>query len=263
MNITLQKSIESTPTVKEVKKLTDGSVLLPYTTASVEFEFKLSKQKDGKYMIESITDKKYKQSLKNAENTYLLDTSSQQNFLTSLGKALDNYIPSWRMNVREKGIQAYALLGFEKEIAQNNALEETKKAQQEIKDSIPPEVVELSKEAWGRRNTEKKEYKYFYVFDNAQGKRDVWVSLQDKGSTIVVSLEAANSFGIKKGKKTFEVSKLQKEDIPKEIVSHLKEGIEMKAFTGKETLKVTNEALLGKAWAKARKALIVFDHYAK
>lgn len=51
------------------------------------------------------------------------------------------------MNVREKGIQAYALLGFEKEIAQNNALEETKKAQQEIKDSIPPEVVELSKEA--------------------------------------------------------------------------------------------------------------------
>ena len=154
------------------------------------------------------------------------------------------------------------------EISSNAGLDmdfslETKNFKQQIETTIPDEVKELAKGSWGHRNEKKQEYKYFYIFNDVQGKRDVWVYLKNNLNTISVTIEALNTFWIKKGTIQFEIDKNKKSDIPNKVVEALQNGIEMEAFTGKESLKVMDERRLTRVSEKAKKAIIVFDHYTK
>lgn len=140
----LQNSKEQ-PLIKEVKKLSDWSISFPYakkisTWEILNFDFKI--KKDWKNIfIENITviTEKNKGYVKNKDEKILLDPTSTDTFLKSLGAALDEYIGKGRLSAVEKGKEIYRLLGYwptmEKEKQEQEAKEETKRALEALKNA--------------------------------------------------------------------------------------------------------------------------------
>lgn len=142
------REIYQEPEIKEVKKLKDGTVKLPVTHATsmgvVDFDFRLSKNKEGRLIITNATKitEKNKGYVKNVDKAYFLDASSPEAFAKSLGKALNEYIGEGRRSLDpEKRQKAYEFLGYKKQLEIATIKADTLSQLNVLKRSINPDKL--------------------------------------------------------------------------------------------------------------------------
>lgn len=165
------------PKVKEVKKLNDGTIQIPYsketTMWTVEFDLRIKKEKDGSVRIENKTPitEKNKGYIRSKEK-YYLNTSDSKAFAQSLWKALDNYIGTGRPSLsQEKWEKAYQLL----DLSKNLIIEKSKKEQ----NNLIKEIWALRKNKDLERDAKSKTLKFEYHIGYWANERIIFASLHE------------------------------------------------------------------------------------
>ncbi len=163
--------------VKEVKKLSDGTIQIPYsketTIWTLEFDLRIKKGKDGSARIENKTPitEKNKGYIRSKEK-YYLNTSDSKAFAQSLWKALDNYIGRERPSLsQEKWEKAYQILGFSK----NLIIEKSKKEQE----TLMKEIWTLQKDKDLERDAKSKTLKFEYHIGYWVNEKVIYASLHE------------------------------------------------------------------------------------
>ena len=163
--------------VKEVKKLNDGTIQIPYsketTMWTLEFDLRIKKEKDGSVRIENKTPitEKNKGYIRSKEK-YYLNTSDSKAFAQSLWKALDNYIGRERPSLsQEKWEKAYQILGFSK----NLIIEKSKKEQE----TLMKEIWTLQKDKDLERDAKSKTLKFEYHIGYWVNEKVIYASLHE------------------------------------------------------------------------------------
>ena len=163
--------------VKEVKKLSDGTIQIPYsketTIWTLEFDLRIKKGKDGSARIENKTPitEKNKGYIRSKEK-YYLNTSDSKAFAQSLWKALDNYIGRERPSLsQEKWEKAYQILGFSK----NLIIEKSKKEQE----TLMKEIWTLQKDKDLERDAKSKTLKFEYHIGYWVNEKFIYASLHE------------------------------------------------------------------------------------
>lgn len=263
MNLNFETTSQE-PEVKEVEKLSDGSVHLPYiketSMGSVDFDFRIKKNKEGKTIIENKTKEspQNKGYILNNDKTFILDTSSSSAFAKSLGQALDAYVGKGRPSLaQEKREKVYKLAWFEKQLLQEAEDEQIKKTIQEI-NILSDEIFK-----W---DAEKKELKFEYNIGYGINEKVIYSRIKElPGGKIKFTMEAGYLWSIAKKnsiEKIFDKENLRKE-LPTFINEILSKGIDYKRVFWKEKKHIARESTRNNAVQKAIKATEVFERYTK
>lgn len=197
MNINSMETRVQEPQIKEVKKMKDGSVSLPFSHETsmgiIEFNFKLEKKGD-KIQISNLTKASERNQgyLKNKNQTFLLSTDSPQHFSKDLGKALDSYIGKDRLSLNHKKRQeAYKLLWFWdklKQAEQKKIQEQTLRELKNLEQSLGDKVI---------RNKNKKTLTTEYNIGYGANEKVLYMSLKDLGNgKVQFSLESGFLFSL-------------------------------------------------------------------
>lgn len=252
------------PQIKEVKRLNDGSIQLPYTKetsmGTVDFDLRLKKRKDGKVIIENKTpitenNKGYVRS----KESYIIDTSSANTFAQSLWKALDRYVGQWRPSLsQEKREKAYNLLGFEKHLI----IEKSKKEQE----NLIKEIKAIQKDKDLERDTKSKTLKFEYNIGYWSDEKIIYARLYEtpKGE-VHFKMEAWfvwSIAGFSTIEKTFKKSELRTW-LPNFVEQTFKNGITYKRLLGSNEKYIAKNETRNNAINKAKKAAITFEKLTK
>lgn len=252
------------PKIKNVEKLSDWTVLIPYTKETsvwwiIEFDFRVKQEKDGKVFIENKTpitesNKWYIHS----QEKYELDVSDSKAFAKSLWKALDNYIGTGRPSLsQEKWEEAYQLLWFEEQLV----LEKIKKESEALKKEI--EAIQNDKDL--ERNADTKTLKFEYNIGYWAPEKIIYATLKDLNEEKVqFKMEAGFLYsiaGLTTIEKTFKKSELQNQ-LPKFVDQSFRDGIIYKRFFWLIKEKdVPRDRVIDNAVQKATKAAKAFKLY--
>lgn len=182
MSINSFETRNQAPQPKEVKKMKDGSISLPFSHETsmgmIDFNFKLEK-KGNKIHLSNLTKEttQNKGYLKNKNLTFLLSTDSPQQFANELGNALNQYIWQDRRSLQaEKWKEAYKLLGFDEQLKQAE--------QKKLQEQTTRELKELERALWNsvvwnsKEKTLRTEYNIWYGAEE----KVLYTSLKDLGN---------------------------------------------------------------------------------
>lgn len=252
------------PKVKEVKKLNDGTIQIPYIKETsmwtIEFDLKIKKEKDGKVSIENKTPitEKNKGYIRSKEK-YYLNTSNSKTFAQSLWKALDNYIGTGRPSLsQEKWEKAYELLGFES----NLIIEKSKKEQE----NLMKEIGTIQKDKDLERDPKSKTLKFEYHIGYWSNEKIIYASLNEKNKwEVYFKMEAWFLWtfaGLSTLEKTFKKSEL-KTWLPNFVEQTFKNGITYKKLFWKDEKYIAKDDTRDNAITKANKAATAFEKLTK
>lgn len=251
-----QQSYEREQQIRNPEKMRDGSVKLPFTHGTIDFDFMLKKGKDGKVYISNLTPEHSgnKGYLKNKDAVYQLDVSSSKAFSQSLGKALDNYIGVWRRSMEEEKWQkAFKLLWFTNILLKEAQQQEEQEAIQQTKREL-----ELLADNDFSRNEKEKSLHFIYLLWTNYGatvslKAETWGNIR-----LVMETHKERGPWSNVLRKTF--SKAEIDNIPSFIEKVFDDWQTLKTFFDIPIEKNyrPNNALIQKCKDKASKAVTIF-----
>lgn len=251
-----QQSYEKEQQIRNPEKMRDGSVKLPFTHGSIDFDFKLKKGKDGKVYISNLTSEHSgnKGYLKNKDAVYQLDVSSSKAFSQSLGKALDNYIGVWRRSMEEEKWQkAFKLLWFTNILLKEAQQQEEQEVIQQTRREL--ELLTDQDFSW---NEKEKSLHFISLLGTNYGAR-LSIKAETWGGIRLV-METHKQRGPWSNTLTKTFSKDEIDEIPRFIEKVFKDWQTLKTFFDIPITKNyrPNDALIQKSKDKALKAVTIF-----
>lgn len=243
--------------VRSVEKLADGTIKFPYTKQNsmgtyMEYDFRVT-NKNGKVIIANYTKEteSNRGHVFNKDTTYELDVSSEENFLNSLGKALDSYVSKPRPSASEKGEQIYKLLWYNKETL---IIQDIKKEQQSLAEEIEKD---LSSYRWNEKN---KTLSYSYDFNAGMGNANdrfavVTIKIVDGGFLITTDTKNTRRSWSAKSEKIYMENTLS--NFPSDIRNMFNKGIKL----SRGNMRVEDTTTLQKIKEKADGAVKAIKYY--
>lgn len=221
------REIYQEPEIKEVKKLKDGTVKLPVTHATsmgvVDFDFRLSKNKEGRLIITNATKitEKNKGYVKNVDKAYFLDASSPEAFAKSLGKALNEYIGEGRRSLDpEKRKKAYELLGYKKQLERESLEKRIQEELAQLKATIN-EVKESDHYNW---DPEEKRLTVSYSIEQGFNSKSFYTIFQDQeDGTVKFTFKYGYTYSPAEDREETKI--FSKQNLEKEVLNYMKQKV--------------------------------------